>query len=368
MTSQPAPTDLHAQLVDVLIIGGGQAGLGTAYWLRRTTGLDVQIIDRAAVGSSWLERWESLRLFTPRRFSALPGMRFPAGEAFPTQVEVAAYLRRYADQFGLSVQTGHEVRRLTGNAGEFRVETSRATIRARHVVIATGPFAAPYIPAATRDLSDSVFQLHSGRYRRPEDVPDGDVVVVGGGNSAAQLAVELADTHRVTMVSPRPPWFLPATVLGADLYWWLYLTGTLNARTSSPVARYVRRRGDAIIGTDLRCKIKAGRVGLLTQRVTGADGRDLVLADGSYVRAENVLWCTGFRPDLRWLQILGALDPAGEPVHRRGASPVRGLHWMGLPWQTRLNSSIINGVDRDAHGTAKRIRAELPGPGHLRVS
>lgn len=346
--------------MDVLIIGGGQAGLGTAYWLRRTTGLEVQIIDRAGVGNSWLERWDSLRLFTPQRFSALPGMRFPADETFPTQTEVAAYLRRYADRFGLSVQTGHDVQRLTRTTGEFRVETSRAAIRARHVVIATGPFTAPYIPTAARELSDSVFQLHSGRYRRPGDVPDGDVIIVGGGNSAAQLAVELADTHRVTMVSPRPPWFLPATLLGADLYWWLYLTGTLNARTSSPVARYVRRRGDAIIGIDLRGKIKAGRVGLLTQRVTRADGRDLVLADGSHVRAENVLWCTGFRPDLRWLQVPGALDPAGEPVHRRGASPVPGLHWMGLPWQTRLNSSIIDGIDRDAHATAKRIHTALP--------
>ncbi len=363
MTSEPSPTDQHAQSVDVLIIGGGQAGLGTAYRLRRTTGLEVQIIERAAVGNSWLERWESLRLFTPRRFSALPGIRFPAGEGFPTKTEVAAYLRRYADRFDLPVQTGHEVQRLTETVGEFLVETNRANIRARHVVIATGPFAAPYVPPAGRDLPDSVFQLHSGGYRRPGDIPDGDVVIVGGGNSAAQLAIELADTHRVTMVSPRPPWFLPATLLGADLYWWLYLTGTLNARTSSPVARYVRRRGDAIIGTDLRREIKTGRVGLLTQRVTGADGRDLVLADGSHIGAENVLWCTGFRPDLRWLKVPGALDPAGEPVHRRGASPVPGLHWMGLPWQTRLNSSIIDGIDgidRDAHATAKRIRTALP--------
>lgn len=360
MTSEQTPTGPRAHPVDVLIIGGGQAGLGAAYWLHRTTDLAVQIIDRAAVGASWLERWESLRLFTPRRFSALPGMRFPAGERFPTKTEVADYLRCYAHRSGVPVQTGHHVQRLTENGGEFRVETSRSVIQARHVVIATGPFAAPYVPLAGRDLSDSVFQLHSSGYRRPGDIPDGDVVIVGGGNSAAQLAVELADTHRVTIVSPRPLWFLPATLLGADLYWWLYLTGTLNARASSPVSRYVRRRGDAIIGTDLRREIKVGRVGLLTQRVTGATGRDLVLADGSRVRAENVLWCTGFRPDLRWLQVPGALDAAGEPVHRRGASPVPGLHWMGLPWQTRLNSSIIDGVDRDARATAKRIYAGLP--------
>ncbi len=343
--------------MDALIIGAGQAGLGVAYWLRRITGLEVQIVERAAVGNSWLERWDNLRLFTPRRFSALPGMPFPAGEDFPSRLEVAEYLRCYADRFQLPVETGHQVRRLTKSGGVFCAETNRADIRARHVVVAGGPFAQPYLPPASRKLDGVVFQLHSADYRRPADVPDGEVVVVGGGNSAAQLALELSPTHRVTMVSPHPPWFLPVTLLGADLYWWLYLTGTLNARTSSPVSRYVRRRGDAIIGTDLRRQVQTGRVRLLTQRVTGASGQELVLADGSLVPAPNVLWCTGYRTDLRWLDLAGALDRSGEPVHRRGASPVPGLHWMGLPWQTRLNSSIINGVDRDAHATAKRIRA-----------
>jgi len=349
-----------ARSVHVLIIGAGQAGLGVAYWLRRITGLEVQIIERAAVGNSWLERWDSLRLFTPRRFSSLPGMRFPAGEGFPTKLEVAEYLRCYAERFRLPVETGHEVRRLRQSGGVFCAETNRDDIRARHVVLAGGPFARPYLPPASRNLDDAVFQLHSRDYRRPADIPEGEVVVVGG-NSAAQLAVELGHTHPVTMVSPRPPWFLPTTLLGVDLYWWLYLTGTLNARTSAPVSRYVRGRGDAIIGTDLRRQVQAGRIRLLTQRVIGATGRNLALADRSHVPAPNVLWCTGYRADLEWMDLPGALDASGKPVHRRGASPVPGLHWMGLPWQTRLNSSIIGGVDRDAHTTATRIRALSTG-------
>jgi putative flavoprotein involved in K+ transport len=341
---------------DVLITGAGQAGLGAAYWLRRMSDLDVLIIDRSEVGSSWLTRWDSLRLFTPRRFSALPGMRFPPGDGFPTRIEVAEYLRRYAERFGFAVQAGHEVQRLTRWDGGFSAETDRATIQARHVVLASGPFTAPHVPeAAAAALDAGVAQLHSGDYRRPADVPDGDVVVVGGGNSAAQLALELTDGHRVTVVSPREPWFLPERMLGVDLYWWLYLCGTLNANAGSPISRFVRRRGDAIIGTDLRQAIRAGRIRLITGRVTGADGQDLVLTDGSRVRAETVLWCTGFRPNLSWLDVPGARDTAGEPLHRRGASPVPGLHWMGLPWQTRLNSSIINGVDRDARATAKRV-------------
>ena len=286
-------------------------------------------------------------------------MRFPAGEGFPTSLEVAAYLRGYVERFGLPVETGHEVQRLARSGDGFRAQTNRAIIEARHVVLAGGPFTAPHVPSAGSGLHASVFQLHSGDYRRPADVPDGGVVVVGGGNSAAQSAVELADTHQVTIVSPHRPWFLPERVLGVDLYWWLYLTGTLNARTSSPVSRYVRRRGDAIVGTDLRREIREGRVRLVTGRVTGAEGQELLLIDGTRVRAETVLWCTGFRPDLGWLQVDGSLDAAGEPVLRHGASPVPGLHWMGLPWQSRLNSAIINGVDRDARTTANRIQAAM---------
>lgn len=341
----------------MLIIGAGQAGLGVAYWLRRANRIEVQVIDRAAVGSSWLARWDSLRLFTPRRFSGLPGMRFPAGEGLPGKDEVARYLRSYIDRFGLPVETGQEVRRLSWDGDVFRAETSFSIIRAHQVVLAAGPFTHPYLPVACRDLDENVFQLHSAAYRRPADVPDGPVVVIGGGNSAAQLALELADARQVVMVSPRAPWFLPERVLGADLYWWLYLSGTLNARAASPASRYVRRRGDAIVGTDLRRQIQAGRVRLITGRVTAARGRNLILADGVHVPTERVLWCTGFRPALTWIDVNGALDMSGLPVHSRGASPVPGLHWMGLPWQTRLNSSIIDGVDRDAHATAKRIRS-----------
>jgi len=356
----PAPTlaaGVPVRWVDVLIIGAGQAGLGAAYWLGRITGLQIQVIEQNTVGNGWLERWDSLRLFTPRRFSGLPGMRFPVGADFPDKREVADYLSGYAERFALPVETGHQVRRLWQSGGLFYARTDLAEFRARHVVVAAGPFSRPYLPPASALLDDGVFQLHSAAYGRPSDIPGDEVVVVGGGNSAAQLAVELARTHRVTVINPRPPWYLPVTMLGVDLYWWLYLTGTLNARASSPVSRYVRHRGDSIIGTELRREVQSGRVRLITGRVTGAGGQDLTLSDGSHVQAQNVLWCTGYRPELAWIDLPGALDARGEPVHQRGASPVTGLHWMGLPWQSRLNSSIIDGVDRDAHATAKRVRA-----------
>ena len=352
----PAPAAGRAvRSVDVLIIGAGQAGLGTAYWLRSITGLRVQVIDQNAVGSSWLRRWDSLRLFTPRRFSGLPGMRFPAGTDFPDKGEVAEYLRSYAERFALPVETGHQVRRLWKSGDLFHARTDTVEFRARHVVLAAGPFSRPNLPPASAWLDAGVFQLHSAAYGRPGDIPGEEVVVVGGGNSAAQLAVELAHTHRVTVISPGPPWYLPVRLLGVDLYWCLYLTGMLNASASSAISRYVRRRRDSIVGTGLRREIRTGRVRLITGRVTGAHGRDLALSDGSKVRVHNVLWCTGHRPSLTWVDLPEALDDEGEPVHHCGVSPVPGLHWMGLPWQTRLNSSIIDGVDRDAHATAARI-------------
>ena len=342
--------------VDVLVVGAGQAGLGAAYRLTRQPGLTVQVVDRGPVGQSWLDRWDSLVLFTPRRFSSLPGLPFPRGSTrCPTRTEMAAYLREYARRFELPVRTGVAVRGLRRSGGRYVAETSTGMVEAEHVVVATGPFTRRHIPAAASDLSPDVHQLHSGDYRRPTDVPTADVLVVGGGNSAAQLAVELAATHTVTVAAPRPTWYLPESALGVDLYWWLLVTGVLNARSDSRSARYVQHRGDAIIGTQLRDHLRTGHIRMLTQRVVGAHGHAVRLADGSAVTTSAVLWCTGFRPDTHWIDVPGAIDATGAPIHTAGASPVPGLHWIGLPWQTRLNSSIIDGVDREARALTRRI-------------
>ena len=344
--------------VDVLVIGAGQAGLGVAYYLGKHPELTALVVDALPVGESWAERWETLQLFTPRRFSRLPGLPFPSGPGrTPTRLEMAEYLRSYAATLGLPVRCGVRVRRLSSEQVVFVAETTAGPVRAQHVVLATGPFRAPYVPAAGEALDPSVPQLHSFAYRRPSDIPPGDVLIVGGGNSAAQLALELAGSHRVTIASPGPLWFLPEDILGVSMYWWTLLTGVLNAGNEAWISRYIRRRGDAIVGTELRDLISSGQVRVLPHRVVGAYGRSVELTDGTVLPVESVLWCTGFRPDTDWIDVAGAVDPTGAPLHRAGASPVRGLHWMGLPWQTRLNSSIIDGVDRDARRTVRRIVA-----------
>ena len=344
--------------VDVLVVGAGQAGLGAAYWLTREPGLRVLVVDRAPVGQPWVDRWDSLVLFTPRRFSGLPGLRFPAGPTrCPTRLEMADYLRRYAEHHELPVRTGVDVQRVTPAGDGFIVETSAGSLVARHVVVANGPFHRRHVPDAAAGLSPAVFQLHSYDYRSPAQIPPGQVLVVGGGNSAAQLAVELAATHEVTVAAPREPWYLPVSLLGVDLYWWSYLSGVLNAARDARASRYVRRRGDAIVGRELRELVRSGRVRFLPHRVVGADGSAVRLDGGPQVPVSSVLWCTGFRPDTGWLQVPGTVDESGAPVQTDGVSPVDGLHWMGLPWQTRLNSSIIDGVDRDARAVAERVRA-----------
>lgn len=359
MTAPEAPPPHRT--VDVLIVGAGQAGLGTGYWLSRRTSASLSIVDAAPrPGQSWCDRWDSLTLFTPRRFSALPGLRFPQGaHRYPTKGEMQAYLAEYARRFDLPVLLDTRTEVLEpADGGGFHARTTRGTISAGHVVIATGPFSRPALPAAADGLDAEVHQLHSSEYRRPSDIPTPDVLVVGGGNSAAQLACELADTHHVTVAAPKPLWYLPQDILGISLYWWIYVTGILNAGADSTVSRHVRQRGDAIIGRQLARLVADGTVRLLLHRVIGGHRRTLTLEDGTRLTPGTVLWCTGFRPHYPWLRVPGALDDDGSPRHHAGASPVPGLEWMGLPWQTRLNSSIVNGVDRDARALVSRLLSQ----------
>lgn len=355
----------------MLVVGAGQAGLGVGFWLSRRTDLSYLLVDAAPqLGQSWLDRWDSLALFTPRRFSALPGRRFPRGASpYPSKDETAAYLTDYAREHELPVRLGARVERLTREGARFLATTRRGAVRARHVVIAAGPFHSPHVPAAAAGLDPTVQQLHSAQYRRPADVMGRDVLVVGGGNSAAQLAVELAATHRVSVAAPSGMWFLPARILGISLYWWIFVTGVLNGASGTPVSRLVRKRGDGIIGRDLQRLVADGTVRLLTERVVSATGKTVTLGDGSTESPDSVLWCTGFQPNYPWLDVAGAVDDDGRPVQDGGRSTVPGLHWIGLPWQSRLNSAILDGVDRDAQALVARLddSGNLPGSRKVRA-
>ncbi len=250
---EPTAASRTSDDVEVAVIGAGQAGLAMGYFLRRQ-GRRFVILERAdSIGSAWRERWESLTLFTPRRYSALPGLPFPGDpDGYPTRDEVIAYLERYAETFELPIELNSEVKKLEqGDDGRFRLEVDGRTIAADQVVVATGPFQTPYVPKLAEKLADDVFQTHAVGYRRPDDVPEGTVLVVGGGNTGFQIAKELSATHKVVLSVGSRQKPLPQRVLGRDLFWWLTKTRILDKTVESRLGRKLSTR-DTLIGSSPR--------------------------------------------------------------------------------------------------------------------
>lgn len=353
-------TSARSHPLDVLVIGAGQSGLAVAWHLARRN-LRFLVVDAAAeIGSSWRTRWDSLRLFTPAEFSSLPGMPFPAAAGtYPTKDEVADYLCSYAQAHDLPVLLNTAVDRLTRADGLFTAHTSHGPLQARHVVVATGAFQRPAVPAIAAALPTEVPQLHSSEYRNPRQLPGGRVLVVGAGNSGLQIALELAATHQVDVAVGSRQKMVPQRPLGRDLFWWLTKTGLLTRPATSPLVRLFRRRGgDLVIGTSQPMLDDAGV--RMRPRLIGLDGRTARFADGATAEVDAVVWATGFRPDYRWIDIPGVCE-AGTVVHRRGVSDVPGLSFIGLPWQHTRGSALLGFVRHDAAWVADRIPGARAG-------
>ena len=353
--------------IDVLVIGAGQAGLALGYHLR-AAGLRFVLVDAAPrIGQSWRTRWDSLRLFTPAEFCSLPGLAFPApAGTYPGKDDVAAYLESYARTFELPVQLHTSVRRVTRDAdGTFLATTDNGEIRARQVVVATGPFQTPYVPPVAAGLGSSVVQVHSAGYRTPEDLPSGRVVVVGAGNSGLQIAEELAAAGRsVTLAVGSRPRTVRQRPLGKDLFWWLTRTRLIDKPADSRLARRFQAR-ELVIGTSWRRLRRAGVA--LRSRLIAADGRIVSFADGTSLDADAVVWATGFRSHYDWLAVAGAVAD-GRPRHTRGISPVPGLSYLGLPWQHTRGSALLGFVRSDAAWLAEHITAQARRTTPLRVA
>jgi putative flavoprotein involved in K+ transport len=339
---------------EVVVLGAGQAGFAMGYFLGRQ-GRRFVILERAGkLAPAWRERWDSLKLFTPRRFSGLPGLPFPGDpDGYPTRDEVIAYLDRYDETFELPIELNSEVKRLDlGDDGRFRLEVDGRTITAEQVVVATGPFQTPYVPKLAEQLANDVFQTHAVGYRRPNEVPQGTVLVVGGGNTGFQIAKELSATHEVVLSVGSRQTPLPQRPLGRDLFWWLTKARILDKTVESRLGRKLSTR-ETLIGSSPR-ELKRRHGVELKPRFVDANGRTVRFQDGSELDVSAVIWATGYRPDYSWIK-LPIFDENGRLRHRRGATDVPGLSFLGLTWQYTRGSALIGWVKDDAEFIARRI-------------
>jgi putative flavoprotein involved in K+ transport len=345
---------------ETVIVGGGQAGLATGYHLARLGRSFVILDEGARVGDPWRGRWDSLRLYTPARYSGLPGWPFP-GEPFhyPARDEVADYLEAYAARFELPVRPGIRVDRLSRQGDRFLVAAGYRRFEAANVVVAAGAYHHPRVPGFAAELDPAIRQLHSSAYRRPDQLRDGGVLVVGAGNSGAEIALELSASHPAWL-SGRHPGNEPARAGSrfdrvATPAIWFAFSRVLSV--DNPVGRRLRPKlltAAAPLARVRRGDLAAAGVERVPRTAGTRDGLPL-LEDGRVLEVANVVWCTGFRHDFGWID-LPVFDDDGEPRHDRGVvADQPGLYFVGLFFLSSVTSALVGGVGRDAGHVAAKL-------------
>ena len=337
---------------EVAVIGAGQAGLAMGCFLAKAGSRFTILEASGSIGAAWRGRWDSLVLFTPRRYDGLPGLPFPGDpDGYPGRDEVIHYLERYASTFELPVQLNSAVQSLASGDDGFILELGARTLEADQVVVATGPFQVPHVPAFAADLPSGVVQMHSSGYRRPRDVPAGTVVVVGGGNTGFQIARELSGTHSVHLAIGSRQTSLPQRLLGRDVFWWLTKTGLIEKTVESRIGRRARDR-DTLIGSSTR-DVKRHAVEI-KRRVVGVSGDAVTFEDGGELHVDAVIWATGYRSDYSWID-LRVFDEDRRVRHRRGVTDCPGLFFLGLTWQHTRGSALLGWVEDDAEFISERV-------------
>lgn len=352
--------------IPTVIIGGSQAGLVMGYHLQQAGERFVILDAQPRIGDTWRNRWDSLRLFTPPKYSSLAGWPIQVS-SFPTHTEMADYLEAYARHFDLPVRSGVRVIRLARSGSGFRLETSAGELLTNRVVIATGGYQIPMVPEFAGDLGPEILQLHSSAYCNPAQL-DGTVLVVGAGNSGAEIALEAARSGHPTWLAGRHPGQVPfhiETPLAKVLLPLVMFMFRRVLTLDTPMGRKMRTKtlghGKPLVRTKLSDLEAAGvqRVG----RIAGVRDGLPVTADGEVLEPQTIVWCTGFRPDYGWID-LPVTDENGRPLTERGVSPQAGLYFLGVDFQYAVASGFIQGLNQDARyllrAMAKQPSAHAP--------
>lgn len=349
---------------DFIIIGAGQAGLSMAYHLH-SLGKEYLILDaNSETGAPWLKRWDSLKLFTPTEFNHLPGMDFPSKKGYyPDKFEVANYLKSYVKKFSIPITFNQKITHLRKEDGVFNLQSETTTFKAKNVVVATGPFHKPFTPPCHTKISDDIIQIHSEHYKNPEQLQDGETLVVGAGDSGVQILDEISNTDRTVYFSGNTDiTSLPQELLGKTLWWWFKKIGFLSVSKFSWIGKKLSKGGQPIIGTDVKSLFKKQNV-ICVGRTLDAEKKDIHFEAGTYKNIKNIVWATGFKPNFNWIEGV-SFNEYKYPKNFRGISNVKGLYFLGLPWLYTRGSATLGGVKKDAKFLSDFIAKEQEEVAH----
>ncbi|MCR8846030.1 NAD(P)/FAD-dependent oxidoreductase [Paenibacillus sp. SC116] len=380
--------------LDLVIIGAGQAGLALGAQIKEwKPAMSTLILDRyVRTGDSWRSRYDSLQLFTPRKYSQLPNLTLHGDpEGFPNRDEMADYMERYAAHYDLPIVVNCDVtsvhlinqndttsilnqkpqqEQFNGSSTQIQIDHPcngrfHLTIHGfdkplccKQLVLAHGAFSAPAIPEWAQHIDSSIVQIHSSSYLRPDQLPAGNLLVVGGGNSGAQIAVELSRTHQVSFSARSSIRHLPLRMFGRSTFEWMDALGFLHAPTDSWRARILRKQGDPIFGYDLKEALRAEKIQLLSTTIKwNPSSASVVFANGSTMSPTSIIWATGFKQVNDWLKVPNLLNVKGQIIYRGHHTQIPGLFVIGMPWQQARSSALICGAGRDAEKLASDILA-----------
>lgn len=348
------------EIYDCIVVGAAQAGLSMGYELQQLHQHFLILDKEEEIGASWLHRWDSLQLFTPTEFNHLKGLPFPAEKGhYPDKYEVADYFKRYATTFQLPIQLKTLVKRINKKQGVFKVQTSRGNYHAYQVVVATGPFHVPYTPRFHQKIDKEIFQSHSNYYQNPNQLHEGETLVVGAGDSGFQILDEISShtNDKVYFAGDTKVSTLPQEILGKTLWWWFTKLGYLSFSKNSWLGKYISRGKQPIIGTDVKGILNKKNV-ILVGKCLDAEGETIVTEKQDLNHIANVIWATGYRPDFHWIDDL-TLEKDGYPTHQRGVSYIKGLYFIGLPWLHTRGSATLGGIKKDAAYIGNYIKNHL---------